>query len=166
VIALAPAGPVEIVPATRDDVPAILGLIRSLATYERLEAEVVATEGDLREALFGPQPAAEVLLARAGGTIVGFALFFHNYSTFLGRRGIYLEDLFVEPAYRGQGIGKRLLAAVAKVAVARRCGRFEWAVLDWNEPAIGFYRSLGARPMQEWTVFRLTGDELLRLGHE
>jgi GNAT superfamily N-acetyltransferase len=150
--------------ATRADVPEILRLIRALAEYERLSAEVVATEASLAQTLFGERPAAEVLLAEAGGRAVGFALFFQNYSTFLGKPGIYLEDLFVEPACRGQGLGKQLLQAIAKLAVERGCGRFEWAVLDWNEPAIGFYKSLGARPMADWSVMRLTGEALRKLG--
>lgn len=150
--------------ATRADVPEILRLIRALAEYEKLSGEVVATEAALAQTLFGERPAAEVLLAEEGGRAVGFALFFHNYSTFLGQPGIYLEDLFVESAFRGHGLGKQLLQAIARLAVERGCGRFEWAVLDWNEPAIGFYESLGARPMADWTVMRLTGEALKRLG--
>lgn len=153
----------ELRPATRTDVPEILRLIRALAEYEKLAHEVVATEAALAGTLFGDKPAAEVLLAEEGGRAIGFALFFQNYSTFLARPGIYLEDLFVEPASRGHGVGKSLLKAVAKLAVERRCGRFEWAVLDWNEPAIGFYRSLGAQPMADWTVMRVTGEALNRL---
>jgi GNAT superfamily N-acetyltransferase len=150
--------------AVRGDVPEILRLIRALAEYEKLAHEVVATEAALAATLFGERPAAEVLLAEEGGRAVGFALFFQNYSTFLARPGIYLEDLFVEPALRGKGIGKALLQAVARLTVERGCGRLEWAVLDWNEPAIGFYRGLGARPMADWTVMRLTGAALERLG--
>jgi GNAT superfamily N-acetyltransferase len=150
--------------ATRADVPEILRLIRALAEYEKLSHEVVATEAALAQTLFGERPAAEVLLAEEGGRAVGFALFFHNYSTFLGKPGIYLEDLFVDPAQRGQGTGKALLKAVAKLAVERGCGRFEWAVLDWNAPAIGFYQSLGAQPMADWTVMRVTGEALRKLG--
>jgi GNAT superfamily N-acetyltransferase len=150
--------------ATRADVPEILRLIRALAEYEKLSGEVVATEAALAETLFGARPAAEVLLAEEAGRAVGFALFFQNYSTFLARPGIYLEDLFVEPALRGKGIGKALLKAVARLAVERGCGRFEWAVLDWNAPAIGFYESLGARPMADWTVMRLSGEALRKLG--
>ncbi len=146
--------------ATIADVPLILDLIRGLAEYERLPNEVVATEAGLRASLFGPVAAAEVVIAEVDGTAAGFALFFHNYSTFLGRRGLWLEDLFVRPAFRGQGIGRALLRHLAEVAVARGCGRLEWSVLDWNEPAIGFYRSLGAVPMNEWTTFRVTGDAL------
>ena len=151
-------------PARADDVPAILRLIRALAEYEKLAHEVVATEESLRRTLFGDAPAAEVLLAERDGRAVGLALFFPNYSTFLGKAGIYLEDLFVEPACRGQGVGKALLQAVARAAVQRGCGRFEWSVLDWNQPAIDFYRSLGARPMSDWTVFRVTGEALHKLG--
>lgn len=151
-------------PATAGDVPAILRLIRALAEYEKLLHEAVATEEDLRRTLFGAKPAAEVLLAEQDGRAVGMALFFQNYSTFLGKPGIYLEDLFVEPACRGQGIGKALLQAVARLAVQRGCGRFEWSVLDWNQPAIDFYRSLGAQPMSDWTVFRVTGKALEQLG--
>ena len=149
--------------AVRADVPEILRLIRALAEYEKLSAEVVATEAALADTLFGARPAAEVLLAEEGARAVGFALFFQNYSTFLGRPGIYLEDLFVEPAHRGKGLGKQLLQAIARLAVERGCGRFEWAVLDWNAPAIGFYESLGAKPMNDWTVMRLTGEALRRL---
>ena len=151
---------VGIRPATRADVPLILSFIRELAEYERLADAVVATEGALAESLFGDHPAAEVLVASLDDEAVGFALFFHSYSTFLARRGLYLEDLFVRPAARGHGVGRALLAALARVAVERGCGRLEWSVLDWNEPAIGFYRALGAAPMDEWTVFRLTGDAL------
>lgn len=153
----------ELRPATRADVPDILRLIRALAEYEKLAHEVVATEAALADSLFGPRPAAEVLLAEEGGRAIGFALFFQNYSTFLAKPGIYLEDLFVEPASRGHGVGKALLKAVAKIAVERRCGRFEWAVLDWNAPAIGFYQSLGAQPLADWTVMRVTGEALARL---
>ncbi|MGH8481131.1 MAG: GNAT family N-acetyltransferase [Nevskiaceae bacterium] len=151
-------------PAVRADVPEILRLIRALAEYEKLSHEVAATEGALAQTLFGGAPAAEVLLAVEDGRTVGFALFFQNYSTFLARPGIYLEDLFVEPAFRGRGIGKALLAAVARLAVERRCGRFEWAVLDWNTPAIEFYKALGAKPMDDWTVMRVTGAALHKLG--
>lgn len=150
-------------PAGAGDVGAVLRLIKALADYEKLAHEVVATEDDLRRTLFGPRPAAEVLLAEEGGQAVGLALFFQNYSTFLGRPGLYLEDLFVDPACRGRGIGKALLQAVARLAVERRCGRFEWSVLDWNQPAIDFYRSLGAKPMSDWTIFRVTGEALQKL---
>jgi len=150
-------------PAVRADIPEILRLIRALAEYEKLSGEVVATEAALDTTLFGDRPAAEVLLAEDQGRAVGFALFFPNYSTFLGKPGIYLEDLFVEPAQRGKGTGKALLKAVAKLAVERGCGRFEWSVLDWNEPAIGFYKSLGAKPMDDWTIMRVTGEALEKL---
>ncbi len=146
--------------------PLILECIRGLAEYERLPHEVVATEERLRRTLFGARPAAEVLLAHRGAEPAGFALFFHNYSTFLGLPGIYLEDLFVRPEHRGGGVGRRLLAELARLAVERGCGRLEWSVLDWNESAIGFYRRLGAVAMDEWTVFRLTGDALERLSRE
>ncbi len=149
--------------ATPTDVPTIARLIRDLAEYERLADQVVLDEERLRQHLFGPRPFAEVLLAEDAGQVVGFALFFHNYSTFLGRPGIYLEDLFVEPAQRGKGHGKALLIALARLAVERGCGRLEWAVLNWNEPSIQFYRSLGAGPMDEWTVYRLTGEALTSL---
>ena len=154
---------ITIRPATPDEVPLVLEFIRDLARYERLEDEVSASEADLREALFGERRYAEVVFACTGGAPVGFALFFHNFSTFKGRPGIYLEDLFVRPEARGRGVGKRLLAYLARTAVERRCARLEWAVLDWNEPSIGFYRSLGAVPMDEWTVFRLTGGALALL---
>lgn len=153
---------VRIVPATPADVPAILELIKGLAAYERLSHEMVATEADLRNALFGSRPFAEVILAKEGDEPVGFALFFHNYSTFLGRPGLYLEDLFVDPERRGRGIGRQLLAALARLAVERGCGRFEWSVLEWNAPAIGFYERMGARVMPEWRICRLTGEALAR----
>ena len=154
---------VHIRPATRADVPIILELIRGLAEYERLAHECVATEAALEATLFGQRPGAEVIIALADGTPAGFALFFHNYSTFLAKRGIYLEDLFVKPACRGRGIGKRLLSHLARIAVDRDCGRLEWSVLDWNVDAIRFYESLGAKPMDEWTVHRVTGEALARL---
>jgi GNAT superfamily N-acetyltransferase len=149
--------------ATIADVTAILELIRALATYERAPNEVTATEKDLAEVLFGEKPAAEVLLVFEDKRAVGFALFFHNFSTWLGRPGLYLEDLFVRPEDRGKGYGRALLIELAKIARDRRCGRMEWAVLDWNEPAIKFYRKLGAKPMDEWTVFRLTRDGIAKL---
>ncbi|MGZ8378738.1 MAG: N-acetyltransferase family protein [Gemmatirosa sp.] len=152
--------------ATAADVPVVLELIRGLAEYERLLDECVATEAQLHATLFGAAPQAEVIVAEWEGAPAGFALFFHNYSTFLARRGLYLEDLFVKPAYRGHGIGRALLAHLARLAVARGCGRFEWSVLDWNAPAIGFYRALGAVPMEEWTIMRVTGDALTRLAAE
>jgi GNAT superfamily N-acetyltransferase len=157
---------VRIRPATIDDVSVILTLIRGLADYERLAHEAVVTEADIRESLFGDRPGAEVLIAEVGNDAAGFALFFHNYSTFLGRHGLYLEDLFVFPAYRGRGIGRALMTRLARLAVERRCGRFEWWVLDWNESAISFYRSLGARAMSDWTVYRLSGEPLARLARE
>jgi GNAT superfamily N-acetyltransferase len=147
-------------PATPDDVPTIARLIRGLAEYERLAHRVELDEARLREHLFGPRPYAEVLLAEEAGAVVGFALFFPVYSTFLARPGLYLEDLFVEPAHRGKGHGKALLAALARLVLERGYGRLEWSVLNWNEPAIGFYRALGAMPMDEWTVYRLAGDGL------
>ncbi len=150
--------------ATVADVPAILGLIRELAEYERLLDMVVATEASLQRSLFGPRPFAEALIAEVEGEAVGFALFFHNFSTFLGKPGVYLEDLFVRPAFRGRGLGKALLTRVARIAVERDCGRMEWSVLNWNEPAIRFYESLGAQPLSDWTMYRLTGDTLRRLG--
>ena len=149
--------------ATAADVPTILRLIRGLAEYERLLHECEATEAQLHATLFGERPQAEVVLAEWEGAPAGFALFFHNYSTFLARRGLYLEDLFVFPEFRGRGIGRALLVHLARLAVERGCGRLEWAVLDWNEPAIRFYRSLGAAPMDEWTVMRVTGDGLRAL---
>lgn len=154
---------VRILPATVSDVPLILEMIRGLADYERLSAECVATEELLRDTLFGPRPTAEVLLARLGSECAGFALFFPNYSTFLAKPGLYLEDLFVKPAFRGRGIGFALLKRLAGIASQRGCGRVEWAVLDWNQPSIEFYNRLGAVPMNDWTVFRLTGEALHRL---
>ena len=149
--------------ATPEDVPIILQLIHDLATYERAPDEVTATKEQLNQVLFGPRPAAEVVLALEGNAPVGFAVFFHNFSTWLGRPGLYLEDLFVKPEERGKGYGRALLVHLANIARDRGCGRMEWAVLDWNEPAIQFYRKLGAQPMDEWTVFRLTGDGIARL---
>ena len=160
---MTPALDVRVVPATERDTPTILSLIKGLAEYERLGDEVEATEDDIRESLFGDWPGAEVVLAYVGSDLAGFALFFHNFSTFLGRRGLYLEDLFVLPPYRGRGVGRRLLAHLARVALERKCGRMEWWVLDWNESAIRFYQSIGARPMDDWTVYRLDGDALARL---
>jgi len=153
----------RIEPARERDVPLILDLIKGLAEYEKLAHEVRATEEALRTSLFGPHPAAEVVIAYAGAEAVGFALYFHNYSTFLGKRGLYLEDLFVLPAWRGRGAGRALLAHLARLAVERDCVLFEWAVLDWNTPSIGFYKKLGAQAMEEWTVFRLAGDSLATL---
>ena len=153
----------DIIPATSADVPLILQLIRELAAYEKLSHEVVATEGLLHRALFGDGPRVEAVIARADGEAAGFALFFHNFSTFLAKSGIYLEDLFVRPAYRGRGIGKALLKHLARLACERGCGRLEWAVLDWNKPAIDFYESLGATAMREWVVNRVTGEALEKL---
>ena len=166
---------VRIEPAVAGDVPVILSLIKALAEYERLAHEVVATEAGIRESLFGAKPHAEAVIARAwsrqgrhaaeadGSEAVGLAVWFHSYSTFLARPGLYLEDLFVLPAWRGRGIGRALLRHLARIAIERGCGRMEWSVLDWNDSAIGFYRSIGARPMDEWTVYRLTGDALRRV---
>jgi GNAT superfamily N-acetyltransferase len=150
-------------PAAEADVPVIRRLIRELAEYERLLPEAVVTEADLRASLFGPRPYAEVLLADGDADVAGFALFFHNYSTFLGKPGVYLEDLYVRPEYRRRGLGTALFRRLARLAVERGCGRLEWAVLDWNEPALRFYRQLGAVPMSDWTVQRLVGDGLRRL---
>jgi GNAT superfamily N-acetyltransferase len=155
----------QIRPARVDDVPIILQLIRDLATYERAPEEVVATEAQLVDVLFGERPAAEVLLAFEKEAPVGFALYFYNFSTWLGRPGLYLEDLFVKPEKRGKGYGRALLVELAKIARDSGCGRMEWAVLDWNQPAIKFYRSLGATPMHEWTVFRLTREEIAKLAN-
>ena len=149
--------------ATESDVPLILELIRALATYERAPNEVTATPEVLKETLFGKKPGAEVLLLFENEVAAGFALFFHNFSTWIGRPGLYLEDLFVLSEHRGKGYGRALLVHLAKIARDRGCGRMEWAVLDWNEPAIEFYRTLGAKPMQEWTVFRLTRDGIANL---
>lgn len=156
------AAAVHIRAATPTDVPVILQLIRQLAEYEKLAHEVTATEQALCDSLFGPKPAAEVLLAYAGDVPIGFAVFFQNFSTFLGKPGLYLEDLFVLPEWRRKGVGKQLLSKVAALAVERGCGRFEWAVLDWNEPALRFYKSLGTRVMDDWRICRLTGDPLRR----
>jgi GNAT superfamily N-acetyltransferase len=156
----------EIRIATKDDVPLILSLIKELAEYERLSHEVVATEQVLGDSLFGERRVAEVLIGHHRGEPAGFALFFHNFSTFLGKPGIYLEDLYVRPRYRGMGFGKTLLRRVAKLAKERGCGRLEWSVLDWNEPAIGFYKSLGASPVSGWTVYRVTGEALDDLATE
>src|SRR6266853_6415585 len=156
----------KIRPACLEDVPVILQLIHDLATYERAPDEVTATEEQLVEVLFGERPAAEVLLAFETESPVGFAVYFYNFSTWLGRAGLYLEDLFVKPEKRGKGYGRALLVELAKIARDRRCGRMEWAVLDWNEPAIKFYYTLGARPMDEWTVFRLTRDGIEKLARQ
>ena len=171
-------------PAREEDVPVVLRLIAALGEYEKLSHEVMATEDQIREALFGARPAAEVVIAWArpspeasasaavsadksagklDGEPIGFALFFHNFSTFLGRRGLYLEDLFVVPEWRGRGVGKRLLTHLARIAVERNCGRMEWAVLDWNTSAIGFYQRLGARVLEDWRLCRVTGAQLAAL---
>lgn len=156
------------VPAIRaaraGDVAAVHALIRELAVFERLEHLCSGSVDALHEALFGAHPAAEVLVADLDGEIVGFALFFHTFSTFLARRGLWLEDLYVRPAFRGRGLGSRLLGKVASLAVERGCGRFEWAVLDWNTPAIGFYQRMGATVLPDWRIARVTGDALRRLG--
>jgi GNAT superfamily N-acetyltransferase len=156
----------EIRPGRPADVPLIASLIRGLARFEKLEDEVTLTEDLLSKGLFGDRPYAETLLAEEDGTPVGFALFFHNFSTFLARPGLYLEDLFVVPEHRGRGVGRALLVALARVAVERDCGRLEWSVLDWNREAIGFYERLGARPNSEWTVYRLAGEALHSLAGE
>ena len=153
-------------PAEAADVPVIAELIRALARYEKLEQEVTMTDELLTRNLFGPRRYAETLIAEEDGQPIGFALFFHNFSTFLAQPGIYLEDLFVVPEHRGRGIGRALLMELARLAVQRGCGRLEWAVLDWNKDAIGFYERLGAKPNSEWTVYRLAGEALLALGRE
>ena len=147
-------------PATVDDLSIVLAFIRELADYEHLSHLVTATEIGLKDSLFGARPGAEVLLGLEDNTLVGFAVYFHNFSTFLGVRGLWLEDLYVRPAYRRRGHGRRLLLEVAKIAHDRGCGRFEWAALDWNEPAIRFYRALGARTLDDWTIFRVAGPSL------
>ena len=154
---------IHIAAAAETDVPIVLEMIRSLADYERLRDQCVATEDRLRATLFGRERAAEVLIARIHDSPAGFALFFHNYSTFLAQRGLYLEDLFVKPGHRNRGVGRALLERLAQIAVERDCGRVEWSVLDWNAPAIGFYRALGAEPLDGWTVYRLAGDALAAL---
>ena len=161
-----PAASVRIEPATPADVPLILAFVRELAEYERSADKVVADEESLRESLFGERSVAEARIAYVGREPAGMALFFHNFSTWTGLRGLYLEDLYVRPEMRGRGVGRRLLAHLARTARERDCARFEWAVLNWNEPAIGFYRSLGAVPMDEWQIYRLTGDALDRLAEE
>ena len=156
----------EIRAATEGDAPLILDFIKKLAVYEKLAHKVTATEDILRETLFGERRYAEVVIGYYLGEPVGFALFFHNYSTFLGKPGIYLEDLFVDEEHRGKGFGRALLVHLAKLTKERNCGRLEWAVLNWNEPSINFYKALGAAPMNEWTVFRITGDALDNLANE
>lgn len=158
--------PFTIRPAERADIPLLLDFIRELAEYERLADEVSATEDVLERTLFGEPTYAEALLGYAGETPVGFAIFFHNFSTFLGKPGLYLEDLYVKPDHRGNGYGRAMLRHLAQLAVERDCGRFEWAVLDWNVSAIQFYRCLGARPMEDWLIYRLDGDALQALADE
>jgi GNAT superfamily N-acetyltransferase len=153
----------RIEPATEAHVAVLLQLIKGLADYEKMSDDVIATERRLRDTLFGPHRFAEAAIGYAGSEPVGFAVFFHNFSTFLAAPGLYLEDIFVEPHRRGHGFGRKLLAYVARIAVERGCGRLEWSVLDWNEPAIGFYKRLGARPMDGWTIYRMTGDALAAL---
>jgi GNAT superfamily N-acetyltransferase len=153
----------EISPAGAADVPLIVSLINDLAEYEKLRHESVATEESIHKALFGPKPHAEAIIARFDGEPAGFALFFHNFSTFLGKPGLYLEDLFVRPAYRGRAIGKALLSHLAALAVERDCGRFQWQVLDWNKPSRDFYESLGAQADPTWVNYRMTGEALRRL---
>ena len=157
------AAAVSITPAQEADVALILGLIKELADYEHLSHQVVATEASLRHALFGRRPAAEVLIARVDGECAGYALYFHNFSTFLGRHGLYLEDLFVRPVFRALGVGKALLRHLARVALERDCARFEWAVLDWNRSARDFYEALGAEANPAWVNYRITGEALERL---
>lgn len=154
---------IEIAPATPDDVPVLLALIGALAEYEKLSDQLRATPEALREHLFGPRKYAEAVVARVGGEPVGYALWFHNYSTFLAKPGLYLEDVFVLPGRRGSGVGRALLRAVARVARERGCGRLEWSVLDWNEPAIGFYRRIGADVMPDWRICRLDEEGITRL---
>ena len=150
-------------PATPADVGAIFALMLELAEFEKLTHLFVATEAGVHDALFGEQRAAEALVAEAGGRIVAYALFFHNFSTFLGRRGLYLEDLYVQPSQRGSGLGRAMLQRLASIAVERQCGRFEWTVLDWNQNAIDFYEKMGAIVLPDWRVVRMTGDALTQL---
>lgn len=154
---------VRVRPATAGDVGLICQLVRDLAAYERSPESAVATEAMIHESLFGVKPACEALVGEVDGVAQGIAVFFHNYSTWTGRRGVYLEDLFVRPAARGAGLGKALLREVARITVARGCPRMDWLVIDWNEPAIGFYKALGARALSDWTIFRLEGEALARL---
>lgn len=157
---------IAIRPATEADVPQILQFIRELAEYEKLAHEVTATEELLAEHLFGPRRFVEAMIAQLDEEPVGFALYFHNFSTFVGRPTLYLEDLFVRPSARGKGVGRALLRELARIAIQRNCGRLEWTVLDWNEPAIGFYRKIGAVPMNDWTINRVAGDALRKLASE
>ena len=154
---------ISIRPATPEDVALIVSLVREFAEYEKLERDVVATEQDFHVALFGPRPVIEAVVASVDGAPAGCALFFPNFSTFLGKPGLYLEDLYVRPDSRGRGVGRALLEHLARIAVDRGWGRVEWSVLDWNEPAIGFYKKLGAEPLSEWTVFRVSGERLRKL---
>jgi GNAT superfamily N-acetyltransferase len=151
---------IDIRPAREDDAPLILGFIRELAIYEKAEHEVAATEDHIRRTLFGPEPQARALICRVDGMAAGFAVYFFNYSTWQGRHGLYLEDLYVSPAHRNAGAGRAMLQHLARLAMDKGCGRFEWSVLDWNEPAIQFYRSIGAVPMEEWVRYRLAGQAL------
>ena len=160
------AGDFQIRPSTVHDAALILGFIRELAEYEKLAHEVTATEQDIQAQLFGPKPKAECVIAEHDGKPIGFALYFHNFSTFVGKPGLYLEDLYIKPEFRGRGCGRQLLSYLAKLALARGCERFEWAVLDWNAPAIQFYASLGARMMQSWRINRLNGSALQKLAAE
>lgn len=159
-------GSLRIEPATERDIPLILEFVRGLAEYEKHLDRVEVTEERLRKTIFGPEPAAEILFAYANSVAVGYAVFFYTYSSFAGLRGLYLEDLFVKPEARGKGVGRVLLRYLARLAKEKGCGRIEWAVLNWNEPAIGFYKSLGAVPMDEWDVYRLSGDKLDQLATE
>ena len=159
-------GQFRIEPATVDDIPLVLKFIKGLAEYEGLAHEVIATEEGLRKAMFGAQPSAEAVIGYSGDEPIGFAVFFHTFSTFLGSPSLYLEDLFVLPEWRGKGLGRQLLSYLARFALARDCQRLEWSVLDWNEPSIRFYRGLGALPRDEWTIYRLSGEALERLGGE
>jgi GNAT superfamily N-acetyltransferase len=154
---------ITIRPVREEDIDLVLAFIRELAEYERLAHEVTATAPDIRAALFGARPYAEAVLGCIDGEACGFALYFHNFSTFVGKPGLYLEDLYVRPAARGRGLGSRMLAWLARLALQRGCGRFEWAVLDWNEPALKVYRALGARAADDWTLHRVTGEALVRL---
>lgn len=156
----------EIRPATEDDVPVLLSLIKELAAYEHLSHEVVATEDDIERSLFAAHPIAEAVIGEYETDPIGFALYFHSFSTFLGRPGIYLEDLYVKPEHRGRGFGRRMLAYLARLAKARHCGRLEWSVLDWNEPAIKAYQRVRAVPLGDWTVYRLAGEALDKLADE
>ena len=159
-------GQFQIKPATIDDTPLVLKFIKGLAEYEKLESACVATEDGLRNTMFGANPMAEAVIGYSGDQAVGFALFFHTFSTFLGAPSLYLEDLFVLPEWRGKGLGRQLLSHLARLAADRGCQRLEWAVLDWNEPSIGFYKGLGAVPQDEWTTYRLSGEALVKLGRE